>query len=225
MTSVLGIDESGRGPVIGPLVICGYMIDDSKMNELKKLGVRDSKLLKDEKRRGLEKELKAIAKDFILISIPANELDRLMEIHNLNRIEILKMQEIINLLLPDKVIIDSPETNTSKFCEKVKSGLKNKKTVLICENFADKKYPVVSAASIMAKVTRDNAVEKIKKEAGFDFGTGYSHDERTVKFLKEIYSKHKKMPGWVRKKWATTKNIIKSHKKEGGQKKMTQFFN
>lgn len=224
MTSVLGIDESGRGPVIGPLVICGFLIDEENQGRLREIGAKDSKLLTDRKRRELEIQLKKMARDYVLIAIPAEELDRLMDINNLNKVEIAKMQEIINLMSPDKAIIDSPETNTAKFCEKIREKLKKKDVEIICENYADKKYPVVSAASIIAKVARDDAVEKIKKEANFDFGTGYSHDERTVKFLKEWYEKNKSHPNWVRKKWITAKNIEKEHRKRKLQKKMTEFL-
>lgn len=224
MSTVLGIDEAGRGPVIGPMVMCGYMIDEESQSHLRDIGARDSKLLTDQKRRGIEVHLKKMAKDFFLVAISASELDRLMEEKNLNRIEIAKMQEIINLLGPDKVIIDSPETNTGKFCEKVRERLNKKDIEIICENHADSKYPVVSAASILAKVARDNAIEKIKKEVNFDFGTGYSHDERTTKFLKEWYEKNRSLPDWVRKKWITARNIVGEHKKRKNQKKMSEFL-
>lgn len=224
MATVLGIDESGRGPVIGPMVICGYLVEEEKVGELKKLGVRDSKLLSDSRRREIECKLKCLANDFVLVVIDAKELDKMMEEKNLNKIEIAKMQEIINILNPDKVIIDSPEINTKKFCEKVRVGVKNKKTEIVCENYADRKYPVVSAASILAKVARDNAINKIKKEVNFDFGTGYSHDENTVKFLNEWYAVHRSFPDWVRKKWMTTKTIIKNHRQRKEQKKMNEFL-
>ena len=224
MTLVLGIDESGRGPVIGPLVICGYMIEESKTAKLRALGARDSKLLSDEQRRRHEPKLKKMAKDFAFQITTAKEIDSLRKRKNLNKIEIEAMQRLINLLNPEKVIIDSPETNTKKFAEKMRSGLDNKELKIICENYADKNYPVVSAASILAKILRDNMVEKIKKEAGFDFGTGYSHDEQTTGFLKKLYAEQKAFPDWVRHSWITTKVIIRDHKAKRGQKKMNDFI-
>lgn len=224
MPTILGLDEAGRGPVIGPMVICGYLVEEKDEPRLKELGARDSKLLSDSRRRELEIHLKKIAKDFVLATISASELDRMMEDHNLNRIEIAKMQEIINLLNPDTVIIDSPETNTGKFCQKIREGVKKKGIEIICENHADSKYPSVSAASILAKVARDNAVEKIKKGVNFDFGTGYSHDERTIKFLKDWYEKNRTLPEWVRKKWMTTRKIVGEHSKRKTQKKVSDFF-
>lgn len=224
MATILGIDEAGRGPVIGPMVLCGFLTDDENQGRLREIGARDSKLLTDQKRRELEVHLRKMAKDFFLVTISASDLDKLMEEKNLNRIEIAKMQEIINLLNPDKVVIDSPETNTAKFCEKVREGVKKKGIEIVCENHADRKYPVVSAASIIAKVARDDAVEEIKKEVNFDFGTGYSHDENTIKFLKDWYEKNRSLPNWVRKKWITAKNIEKEHRKRKTQKTVSDFF-
>lgn len=224
MTLVLGIDEAGRGPVIGPLVLCGYMIEESGIYEIKKTGARDSKLLTDDQRRKLEPKLKEMAKDFAFQIVTAKEIDSLRKEKNLNRIEIESMQKLINLMNPDKVIIDSPETNTKKFSDKIKEGLKNKDVKLICENYADKKYPIVSAASILAKVLRDNAIAKISKQIGHDLGTGYPHDEKTTEFLKKIYAKDHAFPEWVRQSWATSKEIMRTHKSKREQKSVKDFF-
>ena len=216
---VLGIDESGRGPVIGPMVICGFLIDDTKISRLKKIGVKDSKLLRPERRNELEKILKRMADDYILITVDADEIDDLRGRSNLNKMEIEKMQKIINLLNPDKVIIDSPERNTKKFAEKIKAGLKNKKIEIVAENFADREYPVVSAASILAKTLRDRMIEKIKKKYGVEFGNGYPSNELTQKFLKDWFKKYKNFPEFVRKSWITVENI----KKDGEQRKLLHF--
>lgn len=207
MTKILGIDESGRGPVIGPMTICGYLVDEEKLPKLKKLGVKDSKLLAEKKRSYLAPRLKRLADDFIIFSIPASEIDRLRTITNLNALEIARMQQIINLLKPDKVIIDSPEVNTKKFSQKVMTKVKIKnKLHIVAENFADKKYVEVGAASILAKVERDAAIKKLHKEHGF-FGSGYASDEITVKFLKDWIERNKEFPSFVRKSWFTAQWI------------------
>lgn len=220
MVKILGIDESGRGPVIGPMVICGYLIDESELTKLKKLGVKDSKLLTPEKRCELEKKLKEIADDYIIITISANEIDEIRDRTNLNKMEIEKMQKIINLLNPDKVIIDSPERNTERFSEKIKNGLINKNIKIVAENFADRKYLPVSAASILAKVTRDRLIEDIKRKYNVEFGNGYPSNELTQKFLKEWFKKYKSFPEFVRKSWITVENI----KKDGEQRKIIHFL-
>lgn len=226
MTKFLGIDESGRGAVIGPLVMCGYLIDSSKIDTLKEMGVKDSKLLTPKRRSALEATLKEIADNIVVIKTSSMDIDKLRSETNLNRIEAKHMQNIINSLDSKKIFIDSVEANTKKFKKEIISGLKNdikerinnKEVDVICENFADKKYPVVSAASIIAKVTRDNDVEDLKKGYG-DFGSGYSSDPRTVKFLKDWIKKNKKYPPFVRWSWLTAKEIRKEHE----QKSMKDF--
>ena len=217
---LLGIDESGRGPVCGPLTICGYLIEESKAPELKRLGAKDSKLLSPEKRENMAPLLKELADDFVVLKITAKEIDKLRNETNLNIIEIERMQHIINMLKPDKVIIDSPEVNTRKFSEKVMSQVKTKNVHIVCENFADKKYPVVGAASIIAKVERDTAIKQLHKQHGF-FGSGYSHDEITIEFLKAWIKKNKEFPSFVRKSWFTAQRI----KKHSEQMKIGEFIN
>ena len=221
MTKMLGIDESGRGPVIGPLVMCGYLVSSSKIDKLKKLGVKDSKLLTPKKREYLKKKLEELADDIIIIKVSAMDIDKLRTETNLNRIEAKKMQEIINFVKANKIFIDSIEANTEKFKKEIINGLKdsiknnikNKKTEIICENFADKKYLSVSAASIIAKVTRDEDIDYIKKDYG-DFGSGYPSDPRTINFLKDWIKKNKKYPPFVRQSWFTSKEIRKNHEQQ-----------
>lgn len=202
---ILGIDESGRGPVCGPLAICGYLIDEKRLPELKTLGVKDSKLLTAEKRENLAPLLKEISDDYVVLKVTAKEIDKLRGESNLNMIEIERMQHIINLLKPDKAIIDSPEVNTKKFSAKVMAKV-TCKISLQCENFADRNHLEVGAASIIAKVERDNDIRKLHASHGF-FGSGYSHDEITIAFLKDYIKRNKEFPDFVRKSWFTAQWI------------------
>ncbi|MBI4174096.1 MAG: ribonuclease HII [Candidatus Aenigmarchaeota archaeon] len=202
---ILGIDESGRGPVCGPLTMCGYLIDESKLTELKKSGAKDSKLLSASKREALAPLLKELADDYVVLKISAKEIDDLRTESNLNIMEIERMQQLINALKPDKVIIDSPEVNVKKFSAKVMARVRCK-TQIVCENFADRKYPVVGAASIIAKVERDASIKKLHEQHG-DFGSGYCHDEITIEFLRAWIKKNKEFPDFVRKSWFTAQWI------------------
>ena len=217
MTLLAGIEEAGRGPVIGPLVMCGYLVDKKNVPELKKLGVKDSKLLSVKKRVSLISGLKKICDDFILLKLTAEEIDKLRTVTNLNRLEIERMQHIIKMFEPDRVIIDSLEVNTKKFSTKVCDGLKIKS--LIAENFADKNHIEVAAASIMAKVHRDSEIKKLHRKHGF-FGTGYPSDERTIRFLKNWIKRNKEFPDFVRKSWVTAQFI----KEEKEQSKLLDFL-
>lgn len=219
---ILGIDESGRGAVIGPLVICGVMIDEKNEKKLRKLRVKDSKQLTPKKREELAPEIEKVATHTVILRVPSCKIDanRRRGV-NLNQIEAIKMAEIINLLEPDKAIVDAPGFNTHKFRDYLWSKLENKNVELVCENFADQNYPVVSAASIVAKVDRDKQIEKLKKKVGFKFGVGYSHDAKTIKFLEKLAKENKgKLPIYVRHTWDTVERI----KNEYSQLRILSFF-
>ena len=200
---ILGIDEAGRGPVIGPMVMCGYLVEEERLGQLRELGVKDSKVLSPEKREAMVPALKALCSDYIILKIPCEEID---SCHNLNHLEIDKMRQMIKALRPDKIIIDSPETNTKRFAEKVMGGL-SLDAEIICENYADANYVEVSAASVLAKSAREEEIAKLHKEYGF-FGTGYTSDERTIAFLKGWLKRNKELPGMARKSWITSKMLL-----------------
>jgi ribonuclease HII len=202
------------GPVIGPLVICGYLIEEEKLPALRRLGAKDSKMLTKEQRKELFAKLKKIADDIRIVQIPPQEID----MANMNRLEISRMQEIINSADAQRIIIDAPERNTKKFAQKVMGGLADKSAEIICENYADKNYPEVGAASIIAKVTRDNEIRKLHKIYG-NFGSGYTSDERTIDFLKDWIKMNKVFPLVVRKKWITIEEMLR----EKQQKRLDVF--
>lgn len=204
---ILGIDEAGRGPVCGCMVMCGYLIEEENIASLRELKVRDSKMLTAEKRTELAPKLKKLAEDYLVLKIPAVEIDKLRDVSNLNALEISRMQHMINMLKPDKVIIDSPEVNTKNFSRKVMAKVKNKSINIVCENFADKNFPEVSAASIIAKVERDKDISRLHKQHG-NFGSGYSHDEITIAFLRAWIKKNKEFPPFVRKSWFTAQRML-----------------
>ncbi len=208
---VLGIDEAGRGPVIGPLVMCGYMIESRNLPKLRELGVKDSKLLARRRREQLAEKLEKLSSDIAVLKIPAEEIDRLRISSNLNKLEIKLMCGMVDALQPDKVIIDALEANESGFMKKIAVGIRCKAEI-IAENFADKNYPEVSAASIIAKTNRDRAVDELKKIFG-DFGSGYTSDPRTVNFLKDWIKNNKDYPEIVRKSWVTAQ-VIREKKEQ-----------
>ena len=216
MTLILGVDEAGRGPVIGPLVMCGVLIKEEKLEKLKKLGVKDSKLLSPKKREELSPKIKKIVDKYLIIQIWPEEIDSALESDslNLNWLEAHKTAEIINKLKPDKAIVDCPSPNLRRYEDYLMNLLENKNIELLISHHAEK-YESVAAASILAKVTRDKEIEKLKKKYG-DFGPGYSSNPITQKFLKENWEKH---PELFRKTWVTWKN----HKKAKDQRKLGEF--
>ena len=214
---ICGIDEAGRGPVIGPLVMAGVLIEEKDEKKLKDIGVKDSKLLDPETREKLFKKILTIAKNYKIISLTPDIIDETLKSDktNLNILEAETTTEILNYLRPEKAIIDLPEKNPDRYQGYIKKNLKIK-TKLITEHKADFNYPVVGAASILAKVTRDRYIEFLKEKFG-DFGSGYMSDEKTQKFLEKNWNNHK--INFFRKEWVSWKNM----KKEKTQKKLFDY--
>ncbi len=218
MVLVLGIDEAGRGSLIGPLIIAGTMFDEDDIPKLKHLGVKDSKLLIHKERIRIEKEIKKIAKGIKIIKVYPAEIDEVVDGDNslnLNWLEANKQIEIITILNPDKAIIDCPSPNCKKYKEYLQSKLIHHPE-LIVEHKADVKYLACSAASILAKCVREDEVEKIEKYVGESIGSGYPSNSVCQEFLKNNY---KKYPEIFRKSWMTFKN----HKTSKLQKKLDDF--
>ncbi len=208
MTKVLGIDEAGRGPVLGPLVMAGVMIEEGREAMLGE--VKDSKLVPHKKRLKLDQHLKENFEHKVVVTSP-QEIDAALNSKdlNLNWLEAHKQAEIINALKPEVAIIDCPSTNPSKFEEYLRNLLDNKSIKLIVEHKADAIYPVCSAASILAKVERENQVDKMKEKYG-NTGSGYPADPKTKAFIKDNWDK---CPEIMRTTWNTYKRIADKEKR------------
>jgi ribonuclease HII len=126
--------------------------------------------------------------------------------HSLNEIEAMKIAELINGLKkkPETIYVDSPDALKGAFEKRIRKYLNkaNEKTKIVAENKADSNYVVVGAASILAKVKRDEEIEKLCEKFG-DFGSGYPADPKTQKFLAEYVEKNKKLPPFSRIFWST----------------------
>jgi ribonuclease HII len=217
MVLLCGIDEAGRGPVIGPLVSAGVLIEEKDEAKLKAIGVKDSKLLTPKQREILFKKITAVVKDYSIKVLEPYQIDAALNDpdSNLNWLEAKVMADIINELKPDKVIVDCPSNNIKAFSNYLKNKLKAKAEI-IAEHKADLNHPVVSAASILAKVTRDKEIEKIKQKIKENIGSGYPADPITQEFLKKNYKKYPKI---FRKTWSTYQKLAESEK----QKNLKEF--
>jgi len=221
---ILGIDDSGRGPVIGPMVLAGCLIDKKTEADFKKLGVKDSKQLTALKREHLAEIIKQKSIAFHIVLVHPTEIDGRNHVGlNLNKIEAIKSAEIINNLNKKsekiKVIIDCPSNNIKKWQDYLERHIDNKENLDIrCEHKADVNHVACSAASILAKTTRDAEIEKIKQSVGKDFGSGYPSDPITKKFLQDYYKKYKH-DGIFRETWGT----IANHKKKKEQRNLGDF--
>ncbi|WP_048057084.1 ribonuclease HII [Vulcanisaeta moutnovskia] len=206
-----GIDEAGRGPVIGPMVIAIVVTND--MNKLREIGVKDSKELSPESRSRLFIILKSILNYIDYEIIEPVIIDRYVNMNALNILEVEVTIKLINKALSNiqvhTIYIDSPDPKPERFRDMIMERVGGNVNV-IAMNKADKLIPVVSAASIVAKVVRDSIIERLHREFG-DFGSGYPSDPRTIAFLKRWIEKHGDLPPIVRRSWSTAKKMLSNH--------------
>ena len=201
---ICGVDEAGKGPVLGPLVVAAVAIDYAK--DIHDLGVKDSKLLTPAKR----KELAKIIKNKFSFAVEIIEAERVDEYRRQNKLNDLNreaFEKLISKLDPKVAYVDAADVNEHRFGKQIKEKLTNENdTDVISMHKADTKIDVVAAASIIAKETRENEIRKLKEEIG-DFGSGYPSDERTIKFLNSFYADNGKWPTGTRKSWKTVERI------------------
>ncbi|MCJ7450476.1 MAG: ribonuclease HII [Candidatus Nanohaloarchaeota archaeon QJJ-9] len=218
--TILGIDEAGRGPVIGSMFVGGVAIEKEKLEKLEELGLKDSKKLSDNRRKSLGPKIREVANEVFVKEVTASEIDELREIMSLNVIEIKAFAEVIKELQPDKAFIDLPEPDGERFGRKIKKELGERVELeIVAEHGADDTYPIVSAASIVAKNAREEQVDRLHKKYGADFKSGYPHDKPTTDFLKDYLDKHGELPEETRLSWSTAERIIE----EQEQKEIDEF--
>ena len=200
-----GIDEAGRGPLIGPMVVAGVLAGYESADKFKSLGVRDSKLLSHKKRLLLYEKIVSVAENYKVLVLSPETIDESLNSSelNLNWLEARESAKIINFLKPDRIVVDSPSNNVRGYSKYLLELVNDKKIRAVVEHKADLNHVECAAASILAKVTREWEIEKIKKMVG-DFGSGYMSDPKTVKFLEENYDKH---PDVFRKTWAPYRRV------------------
>jgi ribonuclease HII len=208
----IGIDDAGRGPVLGPMILAGVLVDDSLRAELRALGIKDSKQVIHSTRVRLAKVIREKVVAYKVVKSYPEEIDEaVLRGRNLNTLEAQKTAELINLLNTKKdkikVIIDCPSVNPTAWRKTLSEFIEHPDNLeIVCEHKADVNHPEVSAASILAKVAREEEVEKLKKEYG-NIGSGYPADPDTKEFLKKN-GKKLENSGIFRKSWSTWKKLI-----------------
>jgi len=206
---LLGIDDAGRGPVLGPMILAGILIKKSDEQIIKKWGAKDSKLLTPNIRKEIAQKISNQFQHHIELSTP-QEIDAHK---NLNLLEAEKAAKIINHLTKNlnekiKVIIDCPSVNIKSWTTDVQKLITNdqKLITISAEHKADLNHPVVSAASILAKEKREDEIHKLKLQLKTDFGSGYPADPKTIKFVKENFN-NPKYKNLIRFSWNTIKKL------------------
>ena len=197
---------------MGPLVIAGVLIPDDAQEGLRAMGVRDSKLLTPEARTRLDAKIRSIATKVAFVEAQPKEIDNFVlhggRLRKLNFLEARMMAQVIGQLGPEEAYVDASDVNEARYAESIREFLPDnlKGMKIFSEHHADRTYPVVSAASIIAKVMRDSAIESLHGDYG-DFGSGYITDSKTMSFLREWRRTHAEYPPIVRLSWKTIKGI------------------
>ena len=201
---ICGIDDAGRGPMLGPLVIAGILVDKKNIKKLNALGVKDSKKLTPTSREQLYKKIIKIVDDYYIAKISPRSIDASVKKHCLNELEAKYMAKVVSKLNPDVSYVDSCDVNPTRFGKEISKLSGDHK--IKSYHRADDRFVVVSAASILAKVARDKAIFRLQKD--HNLGSGYPSDSITVKFVTKYYKKHHEMPKFVRKSWKPVQKII-----------------
>ena len=201
---VCGVDDAGRGSVLGPLVIAGISIEQKNIKQLVKIGVKDSKQLSPQSRERLYEQILSLVEGYHVAKIPPKTIDKSVSKNLLNQLEANYMAKVIKKLKAGSSYVDSCDVNPKRFGVYISNIAKTGK--IISSHHADRKYPVVSAASIIAKVNRDREIEKLREM--HDLGSGYPSDPKTMKFIKEWISQNDNVPIFVRKSWKPVKILL-----------------
>jgi len=200
---ICGVDEAGKGSVLGPLVVAAVAIPSERA--LDNLGVRDSKQLSPRERERLYTLIRKHCR-VATIRLDAADIDAVRLEMTLNVAVARAHAQAINKLSPACAYVDACDVNCFRYAEMVKSHLTHT-CEIVSEHHADDKFPVVSAASIVAKVTRDRAIAMLSKKYG-DIGSGYPSDPVTIRFLNTWIDEHKTPPPFARKSWKTVSAIL-----------------
>ncbi|MCL2862910.1 MAG: ribonuclease HII [Methanimicrococcus sp.] len=226
MTGIkLGIDEAGKGPVIGPMCIAGVCLDAEQEKKLKILGVNDSKKMAPKKRTFFDATIKKYATAWYVHEIDAKQIDDMRKIMTMNEIAVLCFSKVMEEMtaaidLKDDIemftiaYLDAADIFEDRFGRRVKTEYSKKyadkaaEIEFISKHKADVNNPIVSSASIIAKHRRDSLIEEIKKEEGVDFGSGYPSDPYTRRFLEKYAKEHGEFPDYVRKSWKTAEDAL-----------------
>jgi ribonuclease HII len=195
---LMGIDEAGRGCVLGPLVVAAFTCREEQLPALAATGVTDSKRLSAKRRQALLEPLRAVGEVELLEVSPAR-----IDAGNINQLELEAMAALIRSARPDAVWIDGPvhPRGIPRFERELRALLEHEPRLVI-EPKADLNYPVVSAASVFAKVQRDDRIEALGA-----VGSGYPSDPKTRAHLKALIASGEPLPPYVRQRWGTVRDL------------------
>ncbi len=217
---IAGIDEAGKGPVLGPMCVAGILMDERELDALARIGVKDSKKLTPKKREVLAGEIKKLADRYFILEVSPGQIDELRKVMTMNEIMVSCYVKVLEELRPDSAFVDAADVIAERFGENIKKKYAGN-IEITSEHNADEKYPVVSAASILAKVCRDDLIKELEKKVGTEIGSGYPADPKTMRFLEKWIREHGRLPDFARSSWETSKTLLERLNKS--QKRISEY--
>jgi ribonuclease HII len=206
---IAGVDEAGRGSVIGPLVVAGIGVKESKLPLIRGLKLRDSKTLSRTSRRQLYSKIVGVADYICVCVLSTNEIDESVRLKGLNKLEAEAMAAVISDIQPDNVYVDCCDVKPFRYTSLLETYITSSRVYkLYSFHHADALNAVVSAASIVAKVIRDSEIYEIRKTHK-NIGSGYPSDRLTINFIRDWVLRFGEPPNFVRKSWRPVKLILK----------------
>ena len=216
----IGVDEAGRGPAIGPLVVCALSIPEEDIKILKDLGADDSKKMAKSKRETIHSKIVEISNskgwEIGLVHCDARSIDLWMDSGTLNTLEVQAfadaISEVVSDLLEYNLFLDACDVDAARFGRNVSSklGLKGSGCRVFSNHGMDSTDVVTGAASIIAKVNRDRAIEILSEEMGIELGSGYPSDPKTIAAIGEL-CKEEIPNDCLRRKWKTVEREWMNH--------------
>ncbi len=207
MGGVIGVDEAGRGPVLGSMFVAGVSVPtESHLPE----DVRDSKQLDGKRREALAAQLERLdAVHTSIVEVPPERIDD--DPRGLNRLTARATGRVIDELFvekEDRIVVDACDSDADRYAARVSAAL-DRDVQIIAEHHADETHPVVAAASIVAKQRREDHVASLREEYG-EIGSGYPGDRTTRTYLADYVERHGKLPSCARASWQTSAEVLAS---------------
>ncbi|HOT07115.1 MAG TPA: ribonuclease HII [Methanotrichaceae archaeon] len=202
----LGVDEAGKGPVLGSMFVAGVVFSEDRIFDLAAMGVKDSKLVPAARREALERRILDIAEENYVLEVTPRMIDELRSVMTMNEIMVRCHSKVVSQLTAERAILDAADVDASRFALRVEARLTRPISV-IAEHQADRRYLEVGAASILAKVRRDRSMRDLEKEFGCTMGSGYPADPDTICFLQSWLSETGDLPPCARRSWKTAQRL------------------
>ena len=202
----IGVDEAGKGPVLGPMVAAAVRAPDDALPE----GIDDSKRLSPARREELAAALRE--SPAVEVGVAVVTTDRIDDPEtDMNSLTVAGQVEAVAAVARDgdRVVADAGDVSESRFARRLREGVADGGTAVevTAEHGADERHPIAGAASVIAKVERDRRVEALAEEYG-EVGSGYPSDPATREFLAAYVRERGSLPACARASWRTCDDVL-----------------